>query len=275
MNDEFRTINEVKHTLIDLAIRFGPRVLVALVFVAAGVFVGHWASRLADRGLKRIQVETPVRLLLVRAVKIIVVGLFLLMAVQNLGVELLPLVAGLGVAGAGVALAMQGVLGNLVAGLTVIFTKPFLIGEYISIASEEGEVSDISLFNTVLVHADRSRVVIPNRKVVGEILHNYGRIRQLDVIVKIAHTADLDAVLSAVRNVLDRHPLTLKDPAPMIAVNAHDPPAIGIAVKPWVAVPDYASACSEVRKAVIEALHARNIPLPVARQDVRLLAAPE
>lgn len=275
MNDELRTIDQVKRTVIDLAIKFGPRVLVALVFVAAGVFVGHWASRLADRGLKRIHVETPVRLLLVRTVKILILGLFLLMAVQNLGVELLPLVAGLGVAGAGIALAMQGVLGNLVAGLTVIFTKPFLIGEYISIASEEGEVSDISLFNTVLVHADKSRVVIPNRKVVGEILHNYGRIRQLDVIVPIAYAADINAVLSAVRNILDRHPLTLKDPVPVIAVSALEPPAIEIAVKPWVAVPDFGAANSEVRRVIVETFRAQNIPLPVARQEVQLLAAPE
>ncbi len=81
-----------------------------------------------------------------------VLGLFAIMALQNLGVELLPLIAGLGVAGAGIALAMQGILGNLAAGLTIIFTRPFHVGDYISIAKEEGEVLDISLFSTTLGH---------------------------------------------------------------------------------------------------------------------------
>ena len=89
------------------------------------------------------------------------------------------LIAGLGVAGAGVALAMQGVLSNVAAGLTIIFTRPFKVGEYIAIAGVEGRVEEISLFDTVLSHPDRSTVVVPNRKIVGEILHNYGSIRQI------------------------------------------------------------------------------------------------
>ena len=109
----------------------------------------------------------------------LVLLLFLLMALQNLGIDLLPLIAGLGIAGAGIALALQGVLGNVAAGLTIIFTRPFRVGEYISIAGEEGLVQSISLFSTTLLHTDLSRVVVPNRKIAGEILHNYGELRQL------------------------------------------------------------------------------------------------
>jgi small conductance mechanosensitive channel len=121
------------------------------------------------------------------------------MALQNLGVELLPLIAGLGIAGAGIALAMQGVLGNMAAGLTIIFTRPFHVGEYISIVGEEGEVVDISLFSTVLAHPDRSRVVVPNRKIVGEVLHNYGSIRQLDLAVGVGYGAPLEETITALR----------------------------------------------------------------------------
>ncbi len=72
------------------------------------------------------------------------------MALQNLGVQLLPLIAGLGVAGAGIALAMQGVLSNLVAGLSIILTKPFRVGQYIQVAGVEGQVEQVSLFSTIL-----------------------------------------------------------------------------------------------------------------------------
>ena len=75
--------------------------------------------------LVKLGLDETLRQLLVRIVRILVLGLFLIMALQNLGVQLLPLIAGLGVAGAGIALAMQGVLGNLAAGLTIIFTRPF------------------------------------------------------------------------------------------------------------------------------------------------------
>ena len=105
---------------------------------------------MVTRLLARFALEAPVRQLIARLVQLFVLCLFVIMAMQNLGVELLPLVAGLGVAGAGIALALQGVLGNIVAGLTIIFTQPFHVGDYISIGDEEGEVLDISLFNTTL-----------------------------------------------------------------------------------------------------------------------------
>src|ERR1700693_1964314 len=125
--------------------------------------------------------------------------------------ELLPLIAGIGVAGAGIALAMQGVLSNMVAGLTIIFTRPFRVGEYIHIAGVEGSVETIHLFSTTLSHADLSRVVIPNRKIVGEILHNYGQIRQVEVVVGVAYDTDLSRAVAAIREVLEGNPRVLKD----------------------------------------------------------------
>ena len=159
------------------------------------------------------------RSLLERGVRLLVLALFAIMALQNLGVELLPLIAGLGVAGAGIALAMQGVLGNMVAGLTIIFTRPFRVGDYISIAKEEGEVLEISLFSTVLGHPDLSRVVIPNRKIVGEILHNYGKIRQLAVEVAVSADANVAAALAAIQEALEANARVLKDPGAVILVS--------------------------------------------------------
>src|SRR5471030_1501800 len=167
MNNQFQSLDQIKASILDMAIRFGPKLLVAITILVAGYLVGRWVGGMMARLLARFKLEPPVRSLLVRTVVVLVMGLFAIMALQNLGVELLPLIAGLGVAGAGIALAMQGILGNLVAGLTIIFTEPFHVGDYISIAKEEGEVLDISLSSTTLGHADRSKVVIPNRKIVG------------------------------------------------------------------------------------------------------------
>jgi small conductance mechanosensitive channel len=193
------------------------------------------------------------------------------MALQNLGVELLPLIAGLGLAGAGIALAMQGALGNLVAGLTIIFTRPFHVGEYISILGEEGEVVDISLFSTVLTHPDRSRVVLPNRKIVGEILHNYGSIRQLDLQVGVAYETPLDEALAIVREVVSANPRVLKEPSPIIGVTTLADSSVKIAVKPWVEVKDFGPAAVEINQALVDALRARGIQIPFPQVEVRML----
>ena len=271
MNEQIASISQVKATIVDLLIRFGPKLLAAILILVIGFFVSGWVSRWLARALTHLELEPPVRQLLTRVARAIVVMLFAILALQNLGVELLPLVAGLGVAGAGIALAMQGVLSNVAAGLSIIFTKPYRVGEYISVTGVEGRVQSITLFSTTLEHPDRSRVVIPNRKIVGEILHNYGNIRQLDVVVGVAYDSDFNAVLAAVDAVLRDNPRVLKDPAPLIRAAQLADSCVHIGVQPWVTVPDYVAAGGEINRALVESFRSRGIVMPFPQREVRLI----
>lgn len=273
MADTLETIEQVRSTAIDLAMKFGPKVLAALLILALGYFVGRGISRWLDRALGHVEMEPPVRTLIVRIARAAVSVLFIIMALQNLGVELLPLIAGLGVAGAGIALAMQGVLGNLFAGLTIILTKPFRIGEYIEIVSEEGAVESISLFQTTLTHPDRSRVVIPNRKIVGEILHNFGKIRQVNVVVGVAYDTDLNRAIALIQETLRANPRVLKDIEPLIVVSLLADSSVNISVKPWVAISDFSVAASEINQAILEAFRSARIVIPVPQREIRMVAA--
>jgi small conductance mechanosensitive channel len=273
MNDEVATISHAKSTLIELAIRFGPRLFTAVLILIAGMFVSGWVSRWFLQFLGRRDLEPPLRLLLSRIAWAFCALVFALLALQNLGVELLPLVAGLGVAGAGIALATQGVLSNIVAGLSIIFSKPFRVGEYIAIAGVEGVVESITLFNTTLGHVDLSRVVVPNRKVVGEILHNYGRIRQVEVQIGVAYDSDLAKVLGLIHEVLQANPRVLREPPPVVQPVQFGDSSVGIAVRPWVAVQDQVAASGEIHAAVLEALRARGVVIPLPQREVRLIGS--
>jgi len=271
MNNPIDPLAHAKDTLLDLAIRFGPKLLVAILILTVGFLAAGWAARGIARALRRFDLEPPVRQLLTRVGRVLVVGLFAIMALQNLGVELLPLLAGLGVAGAGIALATQGVLSNMVAGLTIIFTKPYRVGEYIAIAGVEGQVETITLFNTALTHSDRSRIVVPNRKVVGEILHNYGRIRQAEIRVGVAYEADLPLALGTIRDLVSANPRVLTEPTPVIQVITLADSAVQIAVKPWVAVADYGTVAGELYLSLVEQLRGRGIGIPFPQMEVRLI----
>ena len=271
MNNQLDPLAHAKDTLLDLAIRFGPKVLVAILILTAGFFVAGWVARAFERALNRLELEPPVRQLLSRVVRVLVIGLFAIMALQNLGVELLPLIAGLGVAGAGIALATQGVLSNMVAGLTIIFTKPYRVGEYIAIAGVEGQVEAITLFNTALTHPDRSRIIVPNRKVVGEILHNYGRIRQSEIQVGVAYESDLALALGTIRELVHANSRVLAEPAPVIQVVMLADSAVQIAIKPWVAVADYGAVVGELNLSLVEELRQRGIGIPYPQREVRLI----
>jgi small conductance mechanosensitive channel len=224
------------------------------------------------RALARVNLEPPVRALFSRIAEVAVLGLFAIMALQNLGVELLPLIAGLGIAGAGVALAMQGVLGNIAAGLTIMVTRPFKVGDYISIVGEQGAVEDISLFSTTLGHADQSKVVIPNRKIVGEILHNYHSIRQLGIEVGVSYKTDIVAAVETIREILRANPRVLKDPDPVVGIARLRDSCVVLAVAPWVNAGDYGPASAEVNQAILEAFRARGVVIPAPQREVRVLS---
>jgi small conductance mechanosensitive channel len=251
-----------------MALAYAPKALVALAMLAAGWFTAGWISTVTGRRLERYDIEPPVRALLLAVERVLILGLFVIMALQNIGVELLPLVAGLGVAGAAVALATQGGLGNMVAGLTIIFSKPFRVGDYIAIAGVSGEVLEIQLSSTLLGQADLSRVVLPNRKIVGETLHNYGKIRQLVIEVPVAYDADIEQAIDTAKAVLRANPRVLRDPAPGVAVARLRDVGVTLAVVSWVKVSDLGPAGGELNQALLTALRNRSLVRSLAAAPV-------
>jgi small conductance mechanosensitive channel len=262
-----------KELTMDLLIRYGFQILGALVILGAGLILARYVGNLTGRWLERRALEPPVRSLMVKTVKVVVLLFTLVIALDKFGFQVAPLVAGIGVAGLGVGIALQGVLSNVVAGLSIILTKPFRVGEWISIVGVYGQVSAIELFSTTLVHPDQSRVVIPNRKIVGEILHNYGTIRQLELTVGVGYGADLPRALAEAREVLLANPRVLKTPAPVVGVTSLGDSAITVGLGPWVAVPDYAPAQGELYQAVVERFRAAGIEIPFPQREVRMLTA--
>lgn len=274
MNEQLAAFEQVKQKAIVLGMEYGPKVLIAIAILVLGVFVARAVGQAAGRWLSRVDMEPPVRQLLLRLLRALVLALFVLIALTNLEIKLLPLIAGLGVAGAGVALAMQGVLGNLVAGLTIIFTRPFRVGEYVEMLGEEGRVESVELLSTHLSHPDRSKVVIPNRKIVGEVLHNFGRIRQLDLTVGVAYDTDLNMAVAAVNKVLAENRRTLKDPVPVVGVSLLADSSVNLSIKPWVAVPDYVAALGELNQGILEEFRRQGISIPFPQREIRILNDP-
>jgi small conductance mechanosensitive channel len=257
--------------VVDFLTDYGFQIIGTLLILAFGCVLAWWIGRVFKKWMEGKRVEPPVCLLAVRVTRLLIFGLALVIALDKCGVPIAPMIAGIGVAGVGIGLAMQGLLSNLAAGLTIIFTKPFRFGEYIEIVGVQGQVTSIELFSTTLLHADQSRVVIPNRKIIGEILHNYGHIRQLDLTVGVAYNTNLTNAINIVRNVLSQNSRVLKEPVPVVGVIMLADSSVNIAVKPWTAVGDYGPARAEIYQTIVEQFHAHHISIPFPQREVRML----
>jgi small conductance mechanosensitive channel len=260
--------------LIEYVISHSGALVSALVVVVAGFILAGWIGKLLNRWLEKKAMEPPMRKLLVRILRLLIFAMALVIALGTAGMDVTALIAGVGVAGVGIGLAMQGILSNLMAGLTIIFTKPFRFGEYIEIAGVQGQVTNIELFTTTLLHADHSAVVIPNRKIIGEILHNYGHIRQLNLNVGVAYGTNINMAVTIVRGVLSRNARVLKEPTPGVGITMLADSSINLAVCPWTAVADYGPAQTEIYQDIIEQFRANNIQIPFPQREVRTLTNP-
>jgi small conductance mechanosensitive channel len=169
---------------------------------------------------------------------------------------------------------MQGLVSNMIAGLTIIFTKPFRVGEYVEILNVQGVVCHIDIISTTLTHADASKIVIPNHKIIGEIVHNFGTVRQIALAVGVGYQTDLKRAQELVMEVLERNPRVLREPKPVVLVGALQDSAITINAYPWVKLPDYALAQSELNQTIVECFREHQIEIPFPQRDIRILNAP-
>jgi len=266
--------SKIEENIVTFLVNKGFAIVGAIVLLVIGAFVAGRIGKWVAGWLDKHKLEPPIRILLTRVTKLLVFSLAAVLALGQVGVEITPIIAGLGVAGVGVGLAMQGVLGNFFAGLTIIFTKPFRVGEYVEILGVAGQVTQIELLSTRLLHADKSIITIPNHKILGEILHNYGTIRQLTMNVGVGYGTDLTLAVATAREVLARNPRVLKEHAAVVGITALGDSSINLCLQPWVNVADYGIAQLELHEAVIAQFRAKKIELPFPQREVRLLGNP-
>ena len=262
-----------KEITLDLIIRYGFQILGALIILIIGVLLARWIANLTNRGLESRVKEPPMRLLIVRTMRILVLVLTLLVVLDKLGFQIAPLVAAVGVAGVGVGFAFHGVLANIIAGLSIVFTKPYRVGEYIELLGVQGQVLTIELFSTTLAELDQSRIVIPNHKIVGEILHNYGAIRQLQMKVGVAYGANLEEVLAVARQVVAADSRVLSEPAAWIGISELGDSSVTLSIQPWVVIADMMTVRAALYQAIVEKFRASKIEIPFPVREVHMLGA--
>lgn len=245
--------------------------IAGIVYLAVGIVVSRWAGAVIGRMLERQTLDPPVRLLLVKLSRLLIFGISLTCALEVAGFPMTALLSGVGVIGVGLGFGMQGLVSNMLAGLTLIVTHPFRVGEYVSVLGVEGVVSHIDLVSTTLLSGDNSLVMIPNQKIVHEIVRNFGSVRQISLSATVGYETDLTRAQALARSVLDRNPRVLKEPRAGVSIGALQECGITITVNGWTKLGDYGSAQSEISQALVEIFRQNNIEIPLPQREIRVL----
>ncbi|MDF1562326.1 MAG: mechanosensitive ion channel family protein [Deltaproteobacteria bacterium] len=199
----------------------------------------------------------------------------LMVALPRLGINVAPLIAGLGVSGFVLGFAFQESLSNLAAGVMIMVAQPFTVGDYIEGGGSAGKVTELNLLSTELLTPDNKRVTIPNRKIWGETITNYSaeENRRLDLVIGIGYGDDIGKALKVIGELVTASELVLAEPAPVFEVLALADSSVNLAVRPWVKTADYWPAHFALTRAIKEALDANGIEIPFPQRTIHQAAA--
>ena len=166
----------------------------------------------------------------------------LLVAFSQLGVEVAPMLAGLGIAGFVLGFALQDTLANFAAGVMILIYRPYDVEDMIDCAGGVfGRVSQMSLVSTTILTIDNKTLVVPNGKIWGDVITNVTaqEIRRVDLEFGIGYQDDIPHAEEVLWSVLKEHPKIKTDPEPIVKVHALGDSSVNFVVRPWVARDDY------------------------------------
>jgi small conductance mechanosensitive channel len=265
-----RTRNALVENGPDWIFRIG---LFVLILVVARMF-GKFAARVVGRALaaEAVPLSNLMQAFFVKLTLNLVFLFGVLIALSQIGVNLGPVLAGLGIAGFIVGFALQDTLSNFASGMMILLYRPYDIGDVVEAAGVSGKVHNMNLVSTTIVTFDNQKLVVPNNKIWGDVIRNVNAAenRRVDLTFGIGYDDDIAAAETLLNDIIESHELVLKDPEPTIKLHRLGESSVDFIVRPWVRAENYWAVYWDVTRAVKQRFDEAGITIPYPQRDVHI-----
>lgn len=254
-------ITEYTELLIDWVVTFAPKLFLAIAILIIGFFIVKRVAKFLKAGLKKSSLDYEISEFLGSLLETIMKLAVILFAVSMLGIEMTAIIGLLAAAGFAVGMALQGFLGNFASGLTILFLKPYKVGDWVKVSDHFGKCSSIQIFNTTLVTPNDKTLVIPNGQVTDNIITNFsteGSIR-LELKVTMPYEESFPKVKQVIEEALTDSKYVLKDRGASIGIEEFESHNIVVAVRPYIHPDNYWDATFEVYGLIKNAFNKHDI----------------
>ena len=264
-------LDQMADWLVEHGVEFAIDAVVALVMFLAGWLVIKLLDIAIRKALSRADKKRT--LLVDFVVSVVRKGCWTVLGVMilgRLGVNVGPLVAGIGATGFILGFAFQESLGNLASGMMIALNEPFKVGDFVEAAGHAGSIVEVNMMATIMKTGDNKRIVLPNKSVWGGPIVNYNTLglRRVDLQVGIDYGEDVTKAVGIIRDTVAAVPGVLQDPAPVVAVASLNDSAVQINVRPWAKSGDYWSVAAATLVAVKTELEKAGVKIPFPQIEV-------
>lgn len=270
LEQELAQLQNVYNMLTEFLVKYSFQLVGALLVFLIGLWVANKVSNLVAKQFEKHHIDITLSNFVSNLVRIIIVVMVGIIALGKLGISITPMVAAIGAASLGAGLALQGMLANYAAGVTIIVTRPFVVGNTIEIKGVSGVVKSIHLGLTLLTNEEGEVISIPNKHIVGEILHNSFENKLVNNHFNINYNSDVDQVIAIIRQVLERSEHVSQQAAPQIGINGFNSIGLEIGVRYWVATAHYHQKKYQVNLDLIHALKQAGIEVPCPVREIHV-----
>ncbi|HEY2728191.1 MAG TPA: mechanosensitive ion channel family protein [Parafilimonas sp.] len=256
-------LNDFYNLAYQWVITHGPKILIAIIVF----FIGEWLIKLLRKWSRRFFLAprfTQVRPFLDGLISVIFQVLLALLLMQIVGIQLTLFAAVIASFGVAAGLALSGTLQNFASGVLILVLHPYKIGDNIVTQSQEGTVSSIQLFYTVVISYDNKTIIVPNSKLSNEIIINLSRkgTRRIDIELKFNYGIDIDKVKKIIADVILSSKELSTEPAHRISVSALESDGYGVMINVWTAAHGFNDTKYALNEKILKALRGSEIKLP-------------
>ena len=271
MDKELQTLQKFYTVAIEFLTHYSFQLLGAFLIVIIGWFAAKYVYALLMRLFERNHFDSTLAKFVASVVKMLVFTAMIVIALGKVGISIAPFVAAIGAVSLTAGLALQGSVSNYAAGVLLIISRPFKVGDTLSIGGFYGVVEAIKLSYTVLRNEDEELITIPNKKMIGDVLVNSFDVRVVESTIGVAYEQDPTKAIALIKEILSGFSEVSHEHKPVIGIAQFGESTIELGLRYWVPTKSFFKVQYEVNLALYHALHVNAVKMPYPQREVRIL----
>ncbi|MBQ4425093.1 MAG: mechanosensitive ion channel [Lachnospiraceae bacterium] len=250
----------------------GVDLLKGILILVVGLFLVHWFVKFLRRSKVIARLDPSLQSFFINAIKLLLIVIVVISTASVIGIPLTSVITLFASAGVAISLGMQGALGNLVGGVTLLILKPIKVGEYVKIGEYRGIVKNIGAFYTEIKTLDNSLISLPNSNLTNTAIVNYSRegTSRVEASFTVSYNSDMDKVREVLLNMARKGEKVLEDPSPWVLITQCTETGIIVLVRAWANAEDWGNVYYYLLENGKRALDAAGIKVPYQQMDVHI-----